>query len=132
MIILDNNRNPIGEYYTDKDGRIEYKEPKKNMPYYYVKESQPAKNYYRNYNEYKLAVDKENNGTLIIEVVAKTGKLSVFTRLNNDDSVTGRVRGEPAEGTLIKIYDYKTHKLVSRLVTQANGIAVIDLPFGKL
>lgn len=52
MIILDNNRNPIGEYYTDKDGRIEYKEPKKNMPYYYVKESQPAKNYYRNYNEY--------------------------------------------------------------------------------
>ena len=125
--ILDENNNYITSLTTDKDGYAETNNVLSINKIYLLKERIPSKGYLLDNTVYRFTINKDSLETRIhsYEQVIKS-RVDLYKVYN--DLVTGIMKSEP--GIAFHIYNKRTGVMLKRMVTDSNGYASINLPYG--
>lgn len=122
--IYNSEKQSIGTYMTDENGKIEI--PNLYQGSYYAKETKSNENYIlKKENEYSINVEYNKTSTIDIENEHKKGNLEIIKVDKENNSIAlGNVGFE--------LYNEETGKLVGTYYTDANGkIEIKDLRAGN-
>lgn len=122
--IYNSEKQSIGTYMTDENGKIEI--PNLYQGSYYAKETKSNENYIlKKENEYSINVEYNKTSTIDIENEHKKGNLEIIKVDKENNSIAlGNVGFE--------LYNEETGKLVGTYYTDANGkIEIKDLRTGN-
>lgn len=125
--ILDENNNYVTSLTTDKDGYAETNNVLSINKIYLLKERIPSKGYLLDNTVYRFTINKDSLETRIhsYEQVIKS-RVDLYKVYN--DLVTGIMKSEP--GIAFHVYNKRTGVMLKRIVTDSNGYASINLPYG--
>lgn len=111
--VYNSNKESIGTYTTDENGKIEISNLYQNT--YYAKEIKSNENYVlNNENEYTINVEYNKTSTIDIENEHKKGNLSILKVDKENNNITlGNVGFE--------LYNEQTGNLIGKYYTDENG-----------
>lgn len=129
FLLYDAKKNLLGEFTTDKDGKIELFR-KLTAGKYTLKEIQAPDGYVL--PEEPQEIELKPGGTLELEIPNKPmrGKIQITKKSADDNSITREKAGTPLEGAKFEIYNEKL-EVVDTLTTDSKGMATTkELPMG--
>ena len=129
FLLYDAKKNLLGEFTTDKDGKIELYR-KLTAGKYTLKEIKAPDGYVL--PEEPLEIELKSGETLELEIPNKPmrGKIQITKKAANDNPITKAKAGALLEGARFEIYNDKL-ELVDTITTDEKGVAISkELPMG--
>jgi len=130
FLLYDKNKNPIGQYSTDQDGRI-YIDEGLEAGRYYLREIKAADGYVQDDTLKTVYVRSGSTTEVKWENTAIRGQIQIIKKSANYNSINGLPSGTLLQGAVFEIYD-KAGNTVDTIRTDRNGRAVSKLlPLGR-
>jgi uncharacterized surface anchored protein len=129
--VYDSNNKPVGVYYTDNNGVIDFSgvlSPGR----YTIRETRAAPGYYRDDVPRTVEFVSGKITEVRWENTPQLAQIQILKKSGDDNEVNGLPAGTPLQGAIFEAYEYKSGNLVDRFVSGADGRAVSKpLPLGR-
>jgi len=130
FLLYDGNKNPIGQYTTNQDGRV-YIDEGLEAGRYYLREIKAADGYVQDDTLKTVYVRSGSTTEIEWENTAVRGQIQIIKKSANYNSINGLPAGTLLQGAVFEIYD-KAGNTVDTIRTDRNGRAVSKLlPLGR-
>lgn len=126
---FDKDKKSIGKYKTDSKGYIRL-EKMFSEGVFYVRETEPLEGYLSDDSTIKVNIKWGKTTRIEVENKPIEGKLKIIKTAEDNNSITGVLKGEPIENAEFTIYDSEG-KEVETITTDKNGEALSSfIPYG--
>lgn len=130
FLLYDKNRNPLGEYVSDQNGRV-YIDDLPGGGKYFLRELQ-AEGYELDTQLKTVYVEDGATTEITWKNTPITGQIQVIKYAADDNAVTGAKAGSTLQGAVFEISRAKSGVVVGYIVSDARGIAASEaLPLGR-
>ena len=130
FLLMDSRHNPIGRYTSDQSGIVHITGLKDGK--YYLSELEAGPGYIRDTQEKTVWIEGGKTEIITWKNTPMLGQIQILKKSGDDNQINGLPAGSLLAGAVFEIYDYKTGKLVDRIVSGTNGWAISKpLPLGR-
>ena len=129
--LLNTKKESMGKFTTDDKGRI-YLESKLGQGTYYLKETKAKDGYVPNEEEKLIQTNWGKTTKVAFVNTPIFGQIEIHKKGSKNNQITGQLDGDNLQGAEFTIYEKATGKEITKVVTNAQGIARTgELPYGE-
>lgn len=130
FLLYDENRNPLGEYVSDQNGRV-YIDDLPGGGKYFLRELE-AEGYELDTQLKTVYVEDGATTEITWKNTPITGQIQIIKYASDDNAVTGDRAGSTLEGAVFEITRARSGVVVGYIVSDARGVAASEpLPLGR-